>query len=107
MRTKYAKLKKQNADVFEELETVKGDLKTLMAINSAFGAENEKLKRRIQENEGDGNESVTQLSKKAKSSTKGKKIIRISDDDMTDAIEEHGKQAERAEEPNTKSARVR
>ena len=100
-------MKKQNVDIFEELESVKGDLKTLIEINTAFGAENDKLKRKIKGNEGDGNESVTHLSKKVKSSTKGRKIIRISDDDTMDATVKYEEQAELIEEPNTKTVRVR
>jgi regulator of replication initiation timing len=100
-------LKKQNVEVFEELESVKGDLRTLMEINTAFGAENDKLKRKIKGNEGDSDESVAHLSKKVKSSTKGRKVIRISDDDTMDATEKYEEQAEQTEEPDTNSARVR
>jgi regulator of replication initiation timing len=114
LHTKYAKLKQQNTDISEELESLKADLKSLMEINTAFGAENEKLKRQINENEGDVDESakVAHLSKKVKSSTKGKKAIRIGDDDYDDDIMDvesnaTEEQAELAEEPNEKSARVR
>lgn len=80
MRNKYTKLERTNINISEELKSLKGDFSTLMEINSAFGTENEELKRKIRAGEFNDNES-RHLSKKAK----GKRsVIRISDDDDKD-----------------------
>ncbi|GBC09151.1 hypothetical protein RclHR1_08640003 [Rhizophagus clarus] len=83
------------ANISEELQSTKGDLKTLMEINTAFSTENDKLKRRIKENKGNSAKDA-HLPKKVKGSTKGKKVISDNEDD------------DDKEEPiNEKSARVR
>ncbi|GBC06148.1 hypothetical protein RclHR1_06660001 [Rhizophagus clarus] len=60
-----------------------------MEINMAFSTENKKLKKRIKKNKGDSAKD-THLSKKVKSSTKGKKIISDNedDDDNEESIDE-------------------
>jgi hypothetical protein len=102
LRTKNAKLEKNNTTISEELKILKENFNLLMDINNAFGEENDELKRKIEKG---GNK--LHLSKKAKGK---KKVIQISNDDdddddnfmdvksnITDKL---------AEEPKEKKARV-
>jgi regulator of replication initiation timing len=102
LRTKNAKLEKNNTTISEELKILKENFNLLMDINNIFGEKNDELKRKIEK---DGNE--LHLSKKAKGK---KKVIQISDDDDDDDDDfmdvKSNATDKLAEEPKEKEARV-